>query len=62
MLLIAFHPSFLKKSKDILSYHLAEIIEISIVQGEFPDELMVACAVPIFKSGDKSEINKNVLL
>ena len=47
----------LKLTKDIISPPLAELINYSFFSGQFPDTLKIACVTPIFKAGDKEEIN-----
>lgn len=47
------HPKLLKISKDFIVEPLTYIINKSLMEGIFPDNLKIAKVVPIFKSGDK---------
>ena len=50
-----------KAIKPTLSYiyisHLVHILNLSLNQGVFPSELIIARVIPIYKGGDKMEIN-----
>ena len=46
--------SIIKRSIGSISSPLTHIINLSIIHGIVPDELKIACVVPIFKSGDKA--------
>ena len=46
--------SIIKRSIGSISSALTHIINLSIIHGIVPDELKIACVVPIFKSGDEA--------
>lgn len=50
-------PSLLKLSSDIISAPLAHVINLSLVTGFYPNQLKNAKVIPVFKSGDKREVN-----
>ena len=47
-------PYFLKLSSDIIAPSITYLINLSIIQGEFPSNLKIAKITPLFKSGDHS--------
>ncbi len=47
-------PYFLKSSSDIIASSITYLINLSIIQGEFPSNLKIAKITPLFKCGDKS--------
>lgn len=50
-------PTLLKASSDLISVPLTHTINLSLTTGYFPDQLKQAKVVPVFKSGDKMNIN-----
>ena len=46
-----------KSIAHIISPHLSEIVNLSFTQGIFPSSLKIAKIVPIFKDGDRTEVN-----
>ena len=50
-------PKQLKHSSSIISTPLAHIINLSLKSGIFPDLLKKAKVIPVFKSGDRCDIN-----
>lgn len=50
-------PKVLKQSTTIISKSLAHIIKLTLMTGNFPDELKKAKVISIVKSGDKYNIN-----
>ena len=50
-------PKVLKCSSKILSIPLAHIINLSLRTGTFPQKLKLAKVIPIFKSGDRTNVN-----
>lgn len=50
-------PLIIKESPDIMITTLSHLINLSLSQGVFPDELKLAKVIPLFKSGDKLIIN-----
>ena len=44
----------LKELKDVLSYPLTHLFNLSLSQGIFPDAFKVAKVIPIFKSGERT--------
>ena len=56
----AIHDNLNKIPKDnasILSQYLEEIFNFSIKTGVFPNELKIGKVIPIFKSGEKEDLN-----
>ena len=49
--------STLKYANEILSDVLSNIFNMSIQLGTFPSKLKMAKVIPIFKSGDETELN-----
>ena len=47
----------LKRTCHLLIEPLLHVINLSLLNGVFPDELKIAQVLPLFKSGDKSIIN-----
>ena len=47
---------FVRDSASVISYPLAHIINLSIIQGSVPDDLKTARVVPLFKKNDKTEV------
>ena len=50
-------PFVMKQCVDTYVEHITVLINNSFYHGIFPDELKLARVVPIFKSGDSSNIN-----
>jgi hypothetical protein len=50
-------PYIIKLCKDYISVPIASIINSSIVQGIFPDQLKLANVIPIHKGGSKEDAN-----
>ena len=50
-------PVLLKHTSSLISIPLAHIINLTLKTGIFPDQLKKAKVIPIFKSGDRSDIN-----
>ena len=48
---------YLKLSASVISQPLATILNVSIANGIYPDDLKKAKVTPIFKKGDKHDIN-----
>ena len=48
-------PRIIKLSSDVLVHPLLKIINISIINGNFPDTLKLGKILPIFKGGDKTD-------
>ena len=48
--------SIFKENKDPLSKLLMHLINLSLTNGVFPEELKLANLIPIFKSGDNDKI------
>ena len=48
--------SIIKQCIDIVSTPLAHIINLSISNGIVPDEMKIACVIPLYKSGDRELI------
>ena len=46
--------SIIKQSIQIIAEPLAHIINLSITRGIVPDQMKIACVVPLFKAGDRS--------
>ena len=46
----------IKENKQLLSDALVHIINLSLAQGYFPQQLKMANIIPIFKSGDMEEV------
>jgi hypothetical protein len=44
----------IKKSFDLLVQPLADIINLSLCMGIFPEKLKIAKVIPIFKSGEQN--------
>ena len=51
-----FQSNFIKDTFDLLLSPLTHLLNLSITQGVFPDELKIAKVIPIFKSGDSAQI------
>ena len=47
-----FQSNVIKDTSDLLTH----LLDLSITQGVFPDELKIAKVIPIFKSGDSAQI------
>ena len=52
----AIHSKVIKSSFQHFLKPLTYLINLSFSTGAFPDKLKTACVIPIYKSGDKSEI------
>ena len=50
-------PRIIKSSSDVLVHPLLKIINISIINGNFPDTLKLGKILPIFKGGDKTDLS-----
>lgn len=50
-------PKILKHTSSLLSAPLTHIINLTLKTGKFPDQLKLAKVIPLFKSGDRSDIN-----
>ena len=48
-------PRIIKLSSDVLVHPLLKIINISIINGNFPDTLKLGKILPIFNGGDKTD-------
>ena len=53
-----FQSNVIKDTSDLLLLPLTHLLNLSITQGVFPDELKIAKVIPIFKSGDSAQIGK----
>ena len=51
-----FQSNVIKDTSDLLLLPLTHLLNLSIRQGVFPDELKIAKVIPIFKSGDSEQI------
>ena len=51
-----FQSNVIKDTSDLLLLPLTHLLNLSITQGVFPDELEIAKVIPIFKSGDSAQI------
>ena len=51
-----FQSTVIKDTSDLLLLPLTHLLNLSITQGVFPDELKIAKVIPIFKSGDSAQI------
>ena len=51
-----FQSNVIKDTSDLLLLPLTHLLNLSITQGVFPDELKLAKVIPIFKSGDSAQI------
>ncbi len=51
-------PEMLKLTAEYISIPLTHIINLCFRQGYFPDKLKIAKVIPVFKSGDKGDVNK----
>ena len=49
--------TIIKESTEIIVPILTHVINLSLTQGIFPDEMKLAKVLPLFKSGDRSSIN-----
>jgi hypothetical protein len=47
----------IKQSLQYIAPPLTHIVNLSLQQGVFPDEMKVAKVIPLFKSGDKTSVN-----
>merc|ERR1712240_171966 len=47
----------LKYIKSTISSTLANVFNLCIEHGYFPDELKIGCLTPVFKKGDKTDIS-----
>ena len=50
-------PKIVKAVAPFIAYPLNDLINLSISTGVFPDKLKIARVTPIFKSGDKTNLN-----
>lgn len=50
-------PKLLKLSSNLISSPLTHIINLTLKTGAFPDQLKKAKVIPLFKSGDRSDVN-----
>lgn len=50
-------PKVLRHTSSLVSIPLTHIINLSLKTGKFPDQLKIARVIPIYKSGDRREIN-----
>ena len=50
---------FIKQSNAVISPVLCKILNLYIVNGEFPDDMKIAEVVPIYKRGDPLECSNN---
>jgi len=50
-------PKLIKTCKQIISKPLTKLINHTIILGTFPDRLKIARVIPIFKKGDKKDLN-----
>ena len=48
---------FLRESADLITNHLCAIFNQSIVSGVFPDEWKLSKVIPLFKQGERSDLN-----
>ena len=51
---------YLKLSASVISQPLATILNVSIANGIYPDDLKKAKVTPIFKKGEKHDINNYI--
>jgi len=51
--------AMLKKEKIIFASLLKQLINITIAEGVFPDALKIAKVIPIFKKGDRANLNNS---
>ena len=51
-----FQSNVIKDTSDLLLLTLTHLLNLSITQGVFPNELKIAKVIPIFKSGDSAQI------
>ena len=46
--------SIIKQTIDIIDEPIAHMINLSITSGIVPDEMKVACVIPLLKAGDRA--------
>jgi hypothetical protein len=46
--------SIIKKFIDIIAEPLSHILNLSIASGIVPDDMKIACVIPLFKAGDRA--------
>ena len=46
----------LKHISDLIAPALTKLLNLSLLQGIFPDSLKIAAVTPLFKSGDKTDV------
>ena len=51
-----FQSNVIKDTSDLLLLPLTHLLNLSITQGVFPDELKIAKVIPVCKSGDSGQI------
>ena len=51
-----FQSNVIKDTSDLLLLPLTHLLNLSITQGVFPDELKIAKVIPIFIIGDSAQI------
>ena len=52
-----FSVKILKSISNLVSFPLSEIINQSLINSNFPDSLKIARITPLFKEGDKTDVN-----
>ena len=50
------NPDIIKKCNALIAEPLTYVINLSLLQGKFPEKLKYAVITPVFKSGDKTKV------